>query len=106
MSDNYFSPQPWHVRLSAPDFSESMERRDRTYRLIAAAPKLYDLARQYASECAECNGIGVLQFESDTYPGRKAGETCPECADIRDVLNEIEGPFAHGNPRGWVEVKR
>lgn len=40
-------------------------------KLIAAAPELLELARQYASECAECGGDGG---------------SCPECADIRAVI--------------------
>lgn len=105
MSDSHFSPQPWHVRLGI-NFSDTVERRDRTYRLVANAPRLYEIARAYAAACAECGGVGVLQLASTLYPDARVGEICPACEDIRAVLNEIEGPLANGNPRGWVEVKR
>jgi hypothetical protein len=50
--------------------------------LIAAAPDLLALARQYASECGECDGGGYVL-------GRNAEPTadpCPDCADIRSVI--------------------
>lgn len=46
-------------------------------KLIAAAPGLLELADQYASECAECTGDGVLDA---------TGESCPDCAHIRAVI--------------------
>lgn len=46
-------------------------------RLIASAPALLALARQYASECGECSGSGVSQ---DTH------RDCESCADIRAVI--------------------
>ena len=46
-------------------------------RLIAAAPDLLALARQYASECGECHGSGV---SIDTR------QDCESCADIRAVI--------------------
>lgn len=46
-------------------------------RLIAAAPALLDLAKQYASECAECLGKGV---SDDT------DQDCQQCRDIRQVI--------------------
>jgi hypothetical protein len=47
--------------------------------LIAAAPDLLALARQYASECAECMGKAV---SDDT------GRDCEQCADIRAVISK------------------
>ena len=58
-------------------------------RLIAAAPDLLALAKQYASECSNCDGEGRLfvQFEGrmeDVGP-------CEACADIRAVIEKAEG---------------
>jgi len=44
--------------------------------LVAAGPKLLALAMQYASECAECAGVGV---KIDDAP-------CEICHDIREVI--------------------
>lgn len=44
--------------------------------LIACAPRLLRLARQYASECGDCAGVGV---DVD-------GVECPDCKEIRDVI--------------------
>lgn len=60
----------WHQIIDHPDA-----------RLIAAAPRLYDLAHQYASECGECAGVGI---KPDDTP-------CNECAFIRVILDEIDG---------------
>jgi hypothetical protein len=67
-------------------------------RLIAAAPDLLALAKQYASECAECHGSGVVsrQIGGDGYGGRCAAiadveDDCSECADIRKVIAKAEG---------------
>lgn len=51
--------------------------------LIAAAPDLLALAKQFASECGECSGEG-------TYPFGERGP-CQECADIRAVIAKAEG---------------
>lgn len=45
-------------------------------RLIAAAPDLLALAKQYASECSECGGTGKCLDDS----------SCEDCADIRAVI--------------------
>lgn len=44
--------------------------------LIAAAPKLLEMALLYASECGECAGVGVKIDNS----------ACDHCSDIRDVI--------------------
>jgi hypothetical protein len=66
-------------------------------RLIAAAPDLLDLAKQYASECTECSGTGVVtrQYGGDGYGDRcaalaDADQPCDECADIRAVIARAE----------------
>lgn len=41
---------------------------------------LLALARQYASECAECNGTGI-----------DGDQACDGCHDIRRVIHEVEG---------------
>lgn len=52
-------------------------------RLIAAAPDLLALAKQFASECSECEGLG---YHDD---GERA--PCPDCFDIRAVIDKAEG---------------
>lgn len=61
-------------------------------RLIAAAPDLLALARQVASECAECDGRGTINcYESD--PGViDITEPCDACADVRAVIAKAVGP--------------
>lgn len=56
-------------------------------RLIAAAPELLALAKQYLSECSECNGSGT------TWDRDNCTHTvdCPDCADIRAVIAKAEG---------------
>jgi hypothetical protein len=53
--------------------------------LIAAAPDLLALARQYASECAECGGTGSVQQGTDPT-GAPAMYACDACFDIRAVI--------------------
>lgn len=68
-------------------------------RLIAAAPELLALVRQYASECGECNGTGLVtkSYGGDGYGGRCAAladaddQPCSDCADIRTVIAKATG---------------
>lgn len=53
--------------------------------LIAAAPDLLALAKQYASECSGCDGNGT-RMGPDLHT-----EPCQDCADIRAILNKAEG---------------
>lgn len=63
-------------------------------RLITAAPDLLALAHQYASECSECGGTGLVtkSYGGDGYGDRCAAladaddQPCPDCADIRAVI--------------------
>lgn len=59
-------------------------------RLVAVAPDLLALAHQYADECAECSGNGVV-WTSLTEAQEDVEEPCPACADIRAVINKAEG---------------
>lgn len=54
--------------------------------LIAAAPALLALAKQFASECAECSGTG-----EDRRSTVEAHIECSDCADIRAVIVKAEG---------------
>jgi len=53
--------------------------------LIAAAPDLLALAKQYASECSGCDGKGEW-LGPDLHR-----EPCQDCADIRAVIAKAEG---------------
>jgi hypothetical protein len=61
--------------------------------LIAAAPDLLELAKQYASECSGCDGTGF----ADKFTGHGTPEymehtvPCSDCADIRAVISKAEG---------------
>ena len=55
--------------------------------LIAAAPDLLALAKQYASECSGCDGTG--DEELPEQPGIVS--QCVACADIRAVIAKAEG---------------
>jgi hypothetical protein len=50
-------------------------------RLMAASPDLLALAYQYASECGECWGEGVVN-----------GAACGQCLDIRAVIAKATAP--------------
>jgi len=67
-------------------------------RLFAAAPDLLALAKQYASECADCGGTGRIVTRSggsgwgDGGPDvHEEAERCGECEDIRAVIAKAEG---------------
>ena len=56
-------------------------------RLIAAAPDLLALARQYASECATCGGTGLVTiYDYDGNGSDADDQLCHDCADIRAVI--------------------
>lgn len=59
-------------------------------RLIAAAPDLLALAKQYAKECAQCCGDGDVA-ELDAYGNVTKPVPCPDCADIRAVIKKALG---------------
>lgn len=53
--------------------------------LIRAAPDLLALAYQYARECAECNGIGVVIDGGD----------CEGCRHVRKVIERATQGDSH-----------
>lgn len=61
--------------------------------LLKAVPELLALARQYAAECAECGGTGLLTIK--TWPGGievdNDDQPCADCADIRTVIAKATG---------------
>ena len=61
---------------------ESINGQKANAHLIAAAPELLQLAKQYASECAECAGRGALGAPGNDRPRIE----CPECKFIRDLI--------------------
>jgi len=61
--------------------------------ITAQRDELLTLARQYASECAECNGTGLVTIH---FPGNEGvpesdadDQPCGECADIRAVIAKV-----------------
>ena len=71
------------VPFVAPDGHPDLEVSAADMSLIAAAPDLLALAKQYASECSECSGTGRFWV---------VNRPCPACADIRAVIAKAEGP--------------
>jgi hypothetical protein len=57
--------------------------------LIAAAPDLLALAKQYAGECAECEGTGTARY--DCGGDALIPTDCNACADIRAAIDKAEG---------------
>lgn len=64
--------------------------------LVKTAPDLLALARQYASECAECAGRGFV-YAGDGITGRGPDDVeptriaCAECDDICRIIAHAEG---------------
>jgi hypothetical protein len=84
---NVDDPQIWTVAQVAPGNTYHFGDKEADARLIAAAPDLLALARQYAMECSECDGTG--REELPEQPGIVTD--CPACADIRAVIAKAEG---------------
>lgn len=76
------------VPFVAPDGHPDLEVSAADMRLIAAAPDLLALAKQYAGECGHCDGAGV-RYKRAIGPDK---EPCPFCADIRAVIAKAEAP--------------
>lgn len=61
-------------------------------RLIAAAPDLLALAKQYANECARCGGSAeIVVNDHGDDPEFDYCQPCNECEDIRAVISKAEG---------------
>jgi hypothetical protein len=56
---------------------------------------LLTLVQRYASECSSCDRKGTVEY------GPNAGQPCPDCADIRAVLAEVNAPRPHAESR-WA----
>lgn len=59
--------------------------------LIAAAPELLALAKQYAEECATCGGFGECDLPVEGTDDELESVPCIDCADIRAVIAKAEG---------------
>lgn len=74
--------------------------------LIAAAPDLLALAKQYLSECSGCDGTGIMpvccghgNVQTDSRGesvglaccGNVTPTPCVDCADIRQIIDKAEG---------------
>jgi len=97
----------WHVGVPVSSGSMKLalfpdgcptENPESDCRLIAAAPDLLALAKQYVAECADCGGTGRIVTRSggsgwgDGGPDiREEVEPCGECEDIRKVIAKAEG---------------
>jgi len=76
-----------------PDPGQSYEGRAANVSLVAAAPDLLALARQYASECCECAGTGRVHVGAEYVDHGEFGleevpvdDRCPDCIEIRSVI--------------------
>lgn len=77
-------------------FATVYRNKDRA-RLVAAAPALLAVAKQYASECSDCGGTGRIVTRSGGSGWGDGGpdvheevEHCSECEDIRAVIAKAE----------------
>lgn len=78
---------PYYVICSRTGHSKRADEAHANARLIAAAPDLLALAKQYASECEECGGSGEIRFIGET----DAQYQCNDCAHIRAVIDKATG---------------
>jgi hypothetical protein len=82
--------QPFHYHVARVPYHRvirgvAAEESDANAALISSAPDLLDLAHQYTSECARCDGEGLAVI------GIEDVIDCPDCADIRAVIAKAEG---------------
>lgn len=115
LTTDHVTPGPWMVNkygsVGAGQYGtlpivaamEPLEGPDRKYgdhhanaRLIASAPDLLKLAREYASACINCHGHGFTVGD-DGVSGRGPDDReptrydCEECEEIRAVIAKAEG---------------
>lgn len=67
----------WHITAEAPKGLYGLY----TFILLA-------VARQYAAECATCDGTGTAASMELSEP---RGRDCPDCTDIRQVIAKATG---------------
>lgn len=69
------------------------EQQTANARLIAAAPDLLAIAREYADSCLDCSGSGTVQrYDTDDSDCAVTEFVdCPECAHVRAVIAAVEG---------------
>jgi hypothetical protein len=110
LSSDEHTPGPWKVIPSphGKDYRCVQYGKDKTYTslemlpmdaaLTAAAPDLLALARQCASECADCGGKGQIVTRSGGSGWGNGGpdvceeiEDCDACAHIWAVINKARG---------------
>jgi hypothetical protein len=60
-------------------------------RLIAAAPEMLAMLKQYASECATCGGCGECDLPVDGNDDELESVDCIDCTDIRALIAKAEG---------------
>ena len=78
------------AQADAGNYARSQSEGVANAHLIAAAPDLLALAKQYASECSGCDGCGrTMELAPDGQPLHDV--PCPDCADIRAVIAKAEG---------------
>lgn len=79
--------------LSQPGHGIPWAQEEANARLIAAAPDLLTLAKQYASACINCGGSAeiIRNKSSDGDPLHDFAEPCPECEHIRDAIAKATG---------------
>lgn len=93
----YAEPTAGEMRPICQGHSPSEAEDAANARLIAAAPDLLMLAKQYASECGECNGTGSVYAGEESNDHGVLGieivqvsESCDQCAAIRRVIAKAE----------------
>ena len=70
-----------------------MEQNRANGTLMAAAPDLLAIAREYASQCVNCNGSAeIIKNDRGGDPIDDRAEPCPACKDIWGVIDRATKP--------------